>query len=109
MNIVYKNYNINVVCTLVNTSIYDSYKIHSISDMKNILNIIKKSYDETFAINKISMFNMINEWRTHNLLYSLGIFKNRTKTVDINSDKPKYTYVLYAICSFFYFHFFNLK
>lgn len=91
-----------------NTTIFDSYRIKSPSDMKLTINEIKnfiKNDDEEYAINKRSIIGMIHEWRTYNLLYSLGIFRNRTKDVDLNIEHKWYIKVMYFICSLFYLHY----
>ena len=51
------------------------------------------------------MFSLLNEWRTHNLLYSLGVQKERTASVDLESNQSWYMTVAYAILSPFYLHF----
>lgn len=88
-----------------NTTIFDSYKVKSIWDMRSIIYRIKVEASDTMSVNKRSVSSMIHEWRTHNLLYTLGIMKNRTGSVDLNIDQPWYIRVLYAIISPFYFHF----
>lgn len=54
--------------------------------MKSIIYCIKNETSDEYAINKRSTFNMIHEWRTHNLLYSFGLLKNRTKDTDLNTN-----------------------
>lgn len=75
--------------------------------MKKILYRIKDKVkeDKTLAIHNRSVSSMVNEWRVHNLIYSLGIFKDRTKSVDLNIGQPWYIKALYTILSPFYFHF----
>lgn len=74
--------------------------------MKNILKETKReANDKLLAINKRSNFSMINEWRVHNLLYSLNIQRDRTRSVDLNIGQPWYINMLYTIISPFYFHF----
>ena len=52
------------------------------------------------------MFSLLNEWGTHNLLYSLGVQKERTASVDLESNQSWYMTVAYAILSPFYLHFY---
>ena len=85
-----------------NTTIYDSYKIHSIKEMKFILNRIKEQFPNS-SINKRSNFSLINEWRTHNLLHGLGVYKSRTKDVDLNTDNSIWMKIGYFIGSLIYF------
>lgn len=85
-----------------NTTIYGSYKIHHIDEMKMILNYIRKKFPES-SINKRSNFSMINEWRSRNLLYALGIHPDRTKHVDLNTNNSIWMKIGYFIGSMIYF------
>lgn len=87
-----------------NTQILNSYKIKSIKDMKSVLLYIRKQYPlSVFAHNQRSMFSLINEWRAHNLLYKLGIAKERTKHVDLNLGNTSLMDLGYFLLSIFYF------
>lgn len=85
-----------------NTTIYNSYKISHIDEMKMILDYIRKKFPES-SINKRSNFSLINEWRTHNLLYNFGIYKDKTKHVDLNIDNSIWFNIGYFIGSILYF------
>ncbi len=50
-----------------------------------------------------SNMSLINEWRVHNLLYDLHLFRKHTKDVDFTLNKW-YVEVLYAIVSPLYFY-----
>lgn len=77
--------NISYKVESFNTRIYNSYQISKISDMKKILLYIREKYSiPSLSHNQRSLFGMICEWRAHNLLYKLGIAKERTKHVDLN-------------------------
>lgn len=102
----YGDYALKVHLSEDNTTIIDSYQIKDIIDMGAILSLIKDEASDEMAINKRNIFSMIYEWRTHNLLYALGIAKNRTGSVDLNTGQPWYIKVLYAIISPFYLHFY---
>lgn len=45
----------------------------------------------------------MNEWRAHNLLYSMGIEKERTRSVDLSINESWYKKIGYFILSLFYF------
>lgn len=87
------------------TTILDSYKVKSPWDMESILYYIKAESSADMAVNKRSISSMIYEWRVHNLLYALGILRDRTCSVDLNLNQPWYIKALYAIISPFYLHF----
>lgn len=102
----HKNFVLKVHISKDNTTIFDSYKVKSPWDMKSIIYYIKAEASDKMAINKRNISSMIYEWRTHNLLYTLGIMRDRTKSVDLNTDQPWYIKALYTIISPFYFHFY---
>lgn len=102
----HKDFTLKVHISQSNTTIFDSYKVKSPRDMKSILYSIKAESSNKMAINKRNISSMIYEWRTHNLLYTLGIMRDRTKSVDLNIGQPWYSKVLYFILSPFYFHFY---
>lgn len=101
----YKDFILKVTTTENNTNIQDSYKVKSIDHMIDILYRIQDESSSEMAINKRGVWGMLNEWRTHNLLYSLGIEKYRTKSVDLDYKQPWYMSVAYALISPFYLHF----
>lgn len=101
----HKDFILRVHASENNTTILDSHQVKRPSDMKSLLYSIKTGLPDTYAINRRGIFGMINEWRVHNLLYSLGMFKDRTKDVDLDTDQPWYMSVLYFILSPFYLHF----
>lgn len=108
----YKDYILGVVVDETNTCILDSYKVKSISDMRGVLKEIRnKAWVEDGidgqpqAIHFRTLFSMVNEWRVHNLLYSLGILRDRVGSVDLNTNQPWYVKLLYTILSPCYFHF----
>ncbi len=105
MIINYRDYTLKVHLSEDNTSIIDSYQVKNITDMEAILRLIREEASDEMAVNKRNISSMIYEWRTHNLLYALGIMRGRTGSVDLNTGQPWYIKVLYAIISPFYLHF----
>lgn len=87
------------------TTIEDSFRIESKKDMIEIIKLIEGNSSYNDAIYKRTIKSMIREWRTHNLLYSLGIQQKRTKSVDLEANQSKLLKVLYAIGSVFYLKF----
>ena len=89
-----------------NTCISDSYKIKNIESMQDLLYLIRGEIkDKKAAIHKRGIWSMTHEWRAHNLLYSLGIKRDRTKDVDLDINQPWYIKVAYSVLSIFYPHF----
>lgn len=95
---IYNNY--NIILSKNNIHIEDSYKCKHIKDMKKILTYIKL---QSTAWPR-STFGMINEWRAHNLLYSIGIYKSRTASVDFEANPKWYLSIVYFCLSLLYLH-----
>ncbi len=90
-----------------NITIYSSKDVKSITEMNIIINHILNKYSYKFNINNSNRtrFNILNEWRTHNLLYDLRLFRNHTKDVDLEYNQNNILIILYSIFSIFYFHY----
>ena len=102
----YKDFIIKVHASEDNTYIQDSYKVRKIDDMWAILwEIGNEVEDDSMAVNKRGIWSMTHEWRAHNLLYSLGIEKDRTGSVDLSLGQPWYARLCYKVLSLFYFHY----
>lgn len=87
-----------------NIHIKDSYKIAKKEDMIRFLSKIQAEYitdHSDYFFFHIPFRCMIQEWRTHNLLYSLHLFRSHTKDVDLNKNKW-YMRLLYNLVSIFY-------
>lgn len=106
LTIRYGNLTLTVYVGETNTQIKDSYQVKKRSDMEIILNLIRfqcdKEEDKSLAINKLSLKTMIQEWRAHNLIYSLRLWKSHTRDVDLNTDKKLWEKILYPIVSLMY-------
>lgn len=97
--IAHKNFILRVHASENNTTIFTSYTVRNKIDMEAVLCKIRKRTPFKYAINKRSISGMIREWRVHNLLYSIGLFRNRTRNVDLNTGDPWYIKTLYFILS----------
>lgn len=86
-----------------NTHIEDSYTITNNDDMKEILEFIREESPKDYIVNIRSIKSQIREWRAHNFLYKLGLYKDRTKDVDLDKDAEKLLYKIgYFILSTLY-------
>lgn len=86
-----------------NTRIYSSYKITNHIDMIEFLNILETKYPKLdLAIRKRSKFGMLVEWKAHNLLYHLHLFRSHTADVDLNIGQKWYIKIIYFILSLMY-------
>lgn len=83
-------------------TIYDSYKVKETKDMERLIQQIRYDYLlNDYIVNKRSMSSLINEWKAHNLLYDLHLFRKHTKDVDLDNELW-YRKIIYWILSKFY-------
>lgn len=99
INIIMQLYGYDVSVTKENTHIVDSYKAGN-KDIKTTISALKKSYylNKDFTIVTRSTKSLIREWRAHNVLYALHIFRSHTKDVDLNAE-TWYGNFVYALLS----------
>lgn len=82
--------------------IKDSYKVTKKIDMLEILSRIKLThYGSSYFFYMMPYKALLEEWRSHNLLYDLHLFRHHTKDVDLNKN-PWYIRLAYTILSKFY-------
>lgn len=72
--------------TKENTHIEDSYQIKLKKSMENEIEWIKecrkaRKYPVTRSTN-----SYVREWKGHNNLYNIGLFRSHTKDVDLNEN-----------------------
>lgn len=82
-----------------------SKDIKSVKEMNQVIHHIFIKYNHKLSISDRTKANVLAEWRTHNLLYALGIFRSHTKDVNLEYKQNKILTILYAILSVFYFHY----
>lgn len=70
--------------------------------MEEFLNKLKYERVECSILYTRSIKSLVEEWRAHNLLYKLGLFKSHTKDVDLNNES-KVRLFIYKILSKLYF------
>lgn len=102
--ITYKDFILRVHTSENNTTILDSYQVKCTKDMKSILYLIRDNSKETSSVDIRDIKDMVREWRAHNLLYSLYLFRNKTKDVDLNTGQKWYTKIGYMLLSTLYLH-----
>lgn len=68
-----------------NMIVYNSYKINSLDEIKEILKILKE-YERQYPSEwERSILSMEYEWIVHNLSYYLNIYPDSSKDVDLNN------------------------
>lgn len=85
-------------------TIYDSYKITSEEDMENILFNVRINNTESNyeVLHNRTDKSFIKEWKSHNLLYNLHIFRSHTADVDMEYPLKWYYKLAWDILSIFY-------
>ena len=80
-----------------NVRILDSYRITEMVEMYNILSwfLYKTGYRS-----RRNIFSWMKEWKAHNRLYKLGLFKEHTKDCDLEENEKWYRLLLYEIIGF---------
>ena len=84
-----------------NIHIVDSYKVKRKKDMKLILSCI-----EGAAFNKGIFYSRtdnswIREWKSHNMLYKLGLFKSHTRDTDLEEKESIFRRIGYFVMTIF--------
>ncbi len=74
--------------------IVDSYKVENSKDMIRILKLFKL---KTGYRTKRSLKSWIKEWKAHNRLYKLGLFKSHTKDCDLEENEKIHRLIAYQI------------
>lgn len=82
-----------------NIHIVDSYKVTGLLSMVNFLNALKSAHPECKVFNR-SISGLIREWRAHNRLYKMHLFRSHTKDVDLNFPMSKLGNIFYSILGY---------
>ena len=98
----YDDYVIEYCISSDNIHIADSYLITEVDDMYVILEDIREqAFSEGLEYNR-SNESWANEWLAHNVMYSIGISRDRTASVDLDENESWWRKLLYALISLFY-------
>lgn len=81
----------------LNVHIEDSYKIKDKDKQIKILEYLHKSYS---WFKERSIKSYLREWRAHNRLYKLGLFRRHTKDVDLNVKESMFRRFIYFFIGF---------
>lgn len=91
-------------CSVTDNNIHieNSYKIIDSSTMLYILTKIRDEYPDATVVKERSLTSMLDEWKAHNALYELHLYRSHTKSVDINTNQTWYVKAAYKVLSFLY-------
>lgn len=85
-----------VTVTKGNVHIKDSYRFCK-GVMELYLDGIRQRYPESDVMQHRSVASLKSEWALHNLLYQMGIQKDRTGSVDLNYPQKPWEKIGYAV------------
>ena len=75
-------------------SIIDSYKVTNVKDMIIILRLFQL---RTYYKSRRTLKSWVKEWKAHNRLYKLGLFKSHTKDCDFEENEKWWRLLAYQI------------
>lgn len=81
------------------TKVYDGYKYSNKEIEQAVDAIIQKRKELGLPVTR-NKSSYVNEWKSHNRLYKLGVQKNRTKDVDLEEEINPVRNFLYSILGF---------
>lgn len=85
------------ICTDKYVTIVDSNKVPN-SDIPRFVKLLRiKIKNDTNFKYKRSEESWIKEWRAHNKIYKMGMFRSHTKDVDFDEDESKIRLIAYEI------------
>lgn len=79
-----------------NCKIINSYKTTDKKVMLDFINKLREEYKEFQVRTSLSYYR---EWKAHNILYKLGLFRNHTRDTDLNVDEKLSRRICYFIIS----------
>ena len=88
----YENIKISDTCI----HIVDSYKL-SKKDIKLIVDKLIQDYAENTVIKNRSRYSILSEIYVHNFCYNLNIYRERTRSADVNYPINKFAETIYKI------------
>ena len=96
LKVILPDYNLPVIITKETITIINSYRINNKNKQVDILKKIfeKDPYIDT---RKRKIKDSLLEWRTHNLLYKLNLFKSHCKDCDLDENEAFHRMICYKI------------
>lgn len=86
--------NVKIIYNECNVQIVNSFKIINVEYMEWIL---KEFVKRTGYKSKRSLKSWLKEWKVHNRLYRLGLFKSHTKDCDLEENEKLHRLIAYQI------------
>jgi len=90
---------LNIELSTNNTHIGNSYLIRTRKSMESkIKDILEERKAKGYLITR-SVKSYIREWKGHNRLYYMHLFRNHTKDVDLEENIPLWKEIIWMILS----------
>lgn len=83
-----------IIVTDKNIEIRDSYKVSVTGEMNDILNSLREEYPDNSVLIQRKNPSLIREWKGHNFLYKLGVFRSHTMDVDLDLESANMFYTV---------------
>ena len=80
--------------TETNTHVEDSYLVTDIS--LEVMSIIRERHYRKLPVTR-TFESYVREWKGHNNLYSLGLFRSHTKDVDLDENMSMFWELVWLI------------
>lgn len=84
--------------------IMDSYQITSAYDMRRIIEALREGSLPFNAVWTRTEKSLVREWRAKNLLYSLGLFRSKTRSITFREKRSWYWIICDSVLSSLYLH-----
>jgi len=85
-----------VTYTENNTHVEDSYKCEDIG--LEVMQIMRERHLRKLKVTR-TFESYVREWRGHNNLYRMGLFRSHTKDVDLEENIPLWKEIIWMILS----------
>ncbi|MCX4365083.1 MAG: hypothetical protein OSJ70_04860 [Bacilli bacterium] len=80
-----------------NIKIRNSFEVKDEAKMKIILNIVRNRAKKKNITFKRTNESWLQEWKAHNLLYKLNLFRDKTTDTDLEEAESKFRLFCYKI------------
>lgn len=84
--------------------IMDSYQITSAHDMHRIIEALREGSLPFNAVWTRTEKSLVREWGAKNLLYSLGLFRSKTRSITFREKRSWYWIICDSVLSSLYLH-----
>ena len=84
--------------------IMDSCQITSAHDMHRIIEALREGSLPFNAVWTRTEKSLVREWRAKNLLYSLGLFRSKTRSITFREKRSRYWIICDSVLSSLYLH-----